>query len=857
MSKGKFILLFLFISICLPLASAGLAITISPSSKSLSLNHGQSESVQFTVYNDQHWCSISCYWELYDESNSRKISSNTLTVEAGQTFSNTFTFSAPTKESVKQASGTIEYHFKADCHQISSFTCTNDADDADSESAKIVLSYELNSQDKQNMDYIKGKLQTMKSEIDNIASKDAEISAKMYNQPKNLLIDDLKSRKEGYYISYSNRKESYNKIDNYQSNFDLTNAMNILNVLDGSWAQTASINYDNLKRDLDEKIIVHNELTDKINKLAIKVNEVTSIASVSDKTSTDQFLNRFENLKSNFESGIFASYVDMSQQADNLDLEADSLKQQMASSVKSIISQGQDLIKEESGKSSLGITGNVVSASSTSLEDLKSVCNNLETIKNDIYAENNRKTLEYNTQLETAGKSGIRISELNQAIEETNLLSKEISTLVNENKKSDIDYKPCQDSLSEFQDGIAKEGESYDLAKFDNTACSELKTKLEESNVDKKTGFFLSIGLFFKKLFHINYVQFAQVEPLSTEGLPQPPILEDISQESKEYLKEKCNIIVDSSSLVKLKEANTQDYDIRATGVGSATEETDMCCSFGKCEPCCKDNECLNDESYYPVIFLHGHSFKSWDSPEYSLDAFNGVRTALYNEGFRDGGMMLPGTPKSNYQAGELGKVKTIATLKTTYYYNVYDSNGNLLRGPSKQESIDAYAKRLDDVVESVKYRTGRSKVNIVSHSMGGLVARDYIKNFGGDASVNKLIMIGTPNHGIYGQVDSFCSVTGATTECGQMKSDSQFIASLNSGDETYGNVEYYTIAGSGCLLGGIDGDGISRTESVQLKGATNVKINGKCEGTLDRDFHSNLLDVTKYPQTLNHIQQF
>ena len=89
------------------------------------------------------------------------------------------------------------------------------------------------------------------------------------------------------------------------------------------------------------------------------------------------------------------------------------------------------------------------------------------------------------------------------------------------------------------------------------------------------------------------------------------------------------------------------------------------------------------------------------------------------------------------------------------------------------------------------------------------------------------------------------------------MKSDSNFISSLNAGDETYGNVKYYTIAGSGCILSGVDGDGISRVESVQLNGANNVKVNGKCGGSLNRDFHGNLLDPNKYPQTYDYIKQF
>jgi len=59
------------------------------------------------------------------------------------------------------------------------------------------------------------------------------------------------------------------------------------------------------------------------------------------------------------------------------------------------------------------------------------------------------------------------------------------------------------------------------------------------------------------------------------------------------------------------------------------------------------------------------------------------------------------------------------------------------------------------------------------------------------------------------------------------------------------------------CVLSGIDGDGISRVASVQLEGATNVKVNGQCEGWNNRGFHSALLDTSAYPETYNNVKQF
>ena len=161
----------------------------------------------------------------------------------------------------------------------------------------------------------------------------------------------------------------------------------------------------------------------------------------------------------------------------------------------------------------------------------------------------------------------------------------------------------------------------------------------------------------------------------------------------------------------------------------------------------------------------------------------------------------------------------------------------------------------MDNLVKLTKDATNREKVNIIAHSMGGLVAKEYIKEFVGD-SVNKLITIATPNHGVYGQVDDYCGVTGASTECSQMSSDSNFIKTLNNGDETPYNVKYYTITGGGCVLGGIDGDGIVRTTSVPLDGATNYEVSGKCSGSFNRDMHSDLLNPDKYPEVLDDVKK-
>lgn len=63
-------------------------------------------------------------------------------------------------------------------------------------------------------------------------------------------------------------------------------------------------------------------------------------------------------------------------------------------------------------------------------------------------------------------------------------------------------------------------------------------------------------------------------------------------------------------------------------------------------------------------------------------------------------------------------------------------------------ESIEANAKHLSRFVDSILKKTGAEKVQIVAHSQGGIISRQFLQNEGGDAKTSNLILVATPNHG-------------------------------------------------------------------------------------------------------------
>ncbi|MGW3564148.1 alpha/beta fold hydrolase [Streptomyces sp. NPDC000941] len=61
---------------------------------------------------------------------------------------------------------------------------------------------------------------------------------------------------------------------------------------------------------------------------------------------------------------------------------------------------------------------------------------------------------------------------------------------------------------------------------------------------------------------------------------------------------------------------------------------------------------------------------------------------------------------------------------------------------------IRTAAALLDRHVREIRARTGHSRVDIVGHSLGGLIARYYVQRLGGDAFVHTLVTLGTPHSG-------------------------------------------------------------------------------------------------------------
>ena len=330
------------------------------------------------------------------------------------------------------------------------------------------------------------------------------------------------------------------------------------------------------------------------------------------------------------------------------------------------------------------------------------------------------------------------------------------------------------------------------------------------------------------------------------------------------YLLSKTRLSDETSRLLSkcqnLKQIEIPDFDFKPINASiiyniaskidtNLSDNPPICCVFNSCKPCCNDDSCRNDPKTFPILFLHGHSFAKSNSPEFSLDAFNKMQSRLQDDGYLDAGIVSLYSQNEPLQQGIWGLSGKPVTVKASYYYDAFRKEDKYIVVPTKSESIDTYALRLRDLIDIVKERTNKPKVNIIAHSMGGLVVRRYIQIFGED-EIEKFIMIATPNKGIAGSISDYCGLIGENRECQDMHENSLFINKLNDPLKQPTNANIHAIIGQGCQMKLGNGDGVVLAENAKLENAELHYVNGTCGGLFGDALHTKILDIDEYPET-------
>jgi len=300
------------------------------------------------------------------------------------------------------------------------------------------------------------------------------------------------------------------------------------------------------------------------------------------------------------------------------------------------------------------------------------------------------------------------------------------------------------------------------------------------------------------------------------------------------------NLLISAIDLPKLN-----PFQIYSKSNFSLSEPPPICCLRNECY------KCINESSKnYPVLLVHGHSFNEKLSAEISLESFNDLSKELEKEGYVNAGDLY-GINYDPSSKETLGKINNSIVMKATYYVDILNTEEGSFILDAKWDNIDTYAERLNEMVYNLKYMTGKDKVIIVAHSMGGLVTRRYIQLYGSD-NIDRIILVGTPNKGIDGFVFNYCAVFGADIECSEMNKDSLFMIELSSAPLP--DIPFYNIVGLGCFWENSPGDGIVKNSSAYFEGAENIFVTGICKGV--DFFHVKMIKPDKYPEIYRIIKE-
>ena len=118
--------------------------------------------------------------------------------------------------------------------------------------------------------------------------------------------------------------------------------------------------------------------------------------------------------------------------------------------------------------------------------------------------------------------------------------------------------------------------------------------------------------------------------------------------------------------------------------------------------------------------------------------------------------------------------------------------------------------------IESILAQTSVKKIDIVGHSMGGLIGLYYIKRLGGHEKVRKLIMLGTPLRGTWAAALGIATVGWLSASAWQLMPNSRFLRDLHEGPLPT-DTQFFTIAAQR--------DWVCPIESTPLEGADSFTV--------------------------------
>jgi triacylglycerol lipase len=137
---------------------------------------------------------------------------------------------------------------------------------------------------------------------------------------------------------------------------------------------------------------------------------------------------------------------------------------------------------------------------------------------------------------------------------------------------------------------------------------------------------------------------------------------------------------------------------------------------------------------------------------------------------------------------------------------------------------LRAEAEHLRHVAEQTLRATDAPSVDVVGYSAGGVVARLWVRDYGGAAVARRVLTLGSPHHGTSQAALGRELAGGCPVACEQLVPDSDLLRRLNAGDETPDGPLWATVRSTGDQV-------VTPVDSAALDGAVNVLVQEVCPG--------------------------
>ena len=800
-----------------------LIVHLEPQQKSFSMHYGGSSRINFNVsIENVAYCKASCSYSFTDKSKNEVLEKNDFEIGIGQNVIKSYNLSVK-----RLGSGQDLYNFEIKCHSVRSFFCHTGSPEK-SRSSLILVNYDLTEAEKALKNELKSNFTELLQLLQDVDVAHQKASQKYFELAHKLNLKNMTSGKIEIDYTYDKIRVS---IENLRSIWSVENYAQLKQSFNKTYFD--DLNYINrtigaFDKRIDDAAGLHNSILSQLSLIYGSSNELNPFIKIlGDKSITGRFnsnLNDFNKLSSSVTNNTFENYDRVVAELNKIELQQNSIIETSRWNSAKTFFESEYLLKSENDL----------------LCNLQQNCSENASIEKAV--DKSQSFVDKYPKLTDLSQNCLLLAGI----------SEKHSVIRNETSKI-IGDKNITFNADEKFINLTQKFKNNEVAKINNSYYYSLQ-KLKDENKTNES--LIQIAEEFAPDSEINisetdYNKSVNISLYLLSGI-------NLSKQSNDFLI-KCSEFENVSNIAQFFDFSQVSANITYNLIQNIdtvlSDNPPICCVFNDCSPCCRDDSCKNDPKTFPVIFLHGHSFYKDNSPEYSLDAFNKLQSKLDEDGYLNAGIVSLYSKNESLQSGIWSLSGRPITAKVSYYYDAFRKDDKYILIPTKSENIDTYAVRLKDLIDIVKERTGKPKVNMIAHSMGGLVARRYIQIF--DASdVNKFIMIATPNHGISSKAASYCGYLGENRECQDMLQGSLFINKLNDPSKQPSGVKMYDIIGTGCNTDSGNGDGVVTAENAKLDNTIIFYINGTCNGVFGGTLHTDLLNLNLYPETYRIVKE-